>query len=306
MALKALIIGAELRAKKSALEAIRVKKAELKTREAELAKAIEEVNEQTSDDDFKAISELIDELTIDKNDLDAKELELDKVIREMESELAAEEAEQDTTPPASVVQENVKRGEKKTMNRADFYGMNVKERDEFFSRSDVKDYLAEVRTSIREKRAINNVGLTVPVVVLDLLRENIEEYSKLYKHVRVARISGDGRQLIMGSIPEGVWTDCCANLNELDLGFNDLEMNCYRVGGFFSVCNANLEDSDIALATEIFTALGQALGKALDKAILFGRNSESMQKMPLGIASRLAQTSQPEGYPVTARPWPEP
>lgn len=304
MALKALVIGAELRAKKSALEAVRVKKAELKTREAELAKAIEEVNEKTSDDDLNAISELVDELTIEKNDLDAKELELDRVIGEMEAELASEEARQDTTPPAAAVQENnEKRGEKRNMKKADFFGMSIQERDAFFARSDVKDYLAEVRTSIREKRAIANVGLTVPVVMLDLLREYVGEYSKLYKHVRVARINGDGRQVIMGTIPEGIWTDCCANLNEMSLGFNDLEMNCYRVGGYFAVCNANLEDSDVDLAAEIFKALGQAIGVALDKAILFGRNAEATLKMPLGIASRLAQTSQPEGYPVTARPW---
>ena len=93
--------------------------------------------------------------------------------------------------------------------------------------------------------------------------------------------------------------DCCGNLNELDLGFNDVEVNCWKVGGFFAVCNANLEDSDIDLASEILTALGQAIGYALDKAIVYGTGT----RMPLGIVPRLAQTSQPADYPATARTW---
>jgi HK97 family phage major capsid protein len=96
-----------------------------------------------------------------------------------------------------------------------------------------------------------------------------------------------------------VWTDCCANLNELDLGFNDVEVNCWKVGGFFAVCNATLEDSDIDLAAELIAALGQAIGRALDKAILYGTGS----RMPLGIVTRLAQQSQPGTYPTTARAW---
>ena len=50
-------------------------------------------------------------------------------------------------------------------------------------------------------------------------------------------------------------------------------------------------------------AQNAALRLAVDKAILYGRNSVTTQKMPFGIMSRLAQTAQPAGYPVTARPW---
>lgn len=60
-----------------------------------------------------------------------------------------------------------------------------------------------------------------------------------------------------------------------------------------------LEDSDIALATEIISALGQAIGYALDKAILYGTGT----KMPLGIVTRLTQATKPSGYSTTARAW---
>lgn len=184
-----------------------------------------------------------------------------------------------------------------------FDRMTAQERTALIQREDVKAWLTEVRACMTEKRAITNVGLTIPEVMLGLLRENIIVYSKLYKHVTVRPVGGTARQLIMGTVPEAIWTDCCANLNELTLGFNDLEMDCFKVGGFFAICNANLEDSDIDLAAELLSALGQAIGLALDKAILYGRNASGTQKMPMGIVSRLVQTEAPTGYPATARAW---
>lgn len=184
-----------------------------------------------------------------------------------------------------------------------FRKMSAQERADFISREDVKQYLADVRTSIREKRAVNNVGLTIPQVMLGLLRQNIEGYSKLYKHVTVRSVSGEGRMLVEGAIPEAVWTECCANINELTIGFNDVTLDCYKVAGYFKVCNANLEDSDIDLAGELLDAIGQAIGLALDKAILYGKNTDANSKMPTGIVSRLVQQSQPAGYPATSRAW---
>ncbi|MFR3430815.1 MAG: phage major capsid protein [Holdemanella porci] len=89
----------------------------------------------------------------------------------------------------------------------------------------------------------------------------------------------------------------CGSLNEMDLKFNNIEMDGYAVAGFFAVCNAVLEDSDEDLATEIINAIGKAIGKALDKAIVFGHGV----KMPLGIVTRLAQKTRPNDYPSTAR-----
>ena len=184
-----------------------------------------------------------------------------------------------------------------------FGKMSAQERTAFAARQDVQAYLTEVRSAIREKRAIQNVGLTIPQVMLPLLRENVLNYSKLYRHVTVRTVSGDAVMPIMGQVPEAIWTDCCANLNELDLAFYDMEVACFKVSGYFAVCNANIEDSDLDLIAELLDALGQAIGKALDKAILFGRNGSTALKMPQGIASRLVQTEAPAGYPATARPW---
>lgn len=304
MALKTILLGKKIREKKAALEALKEKDAEFSTREAELAKAIEEVTEETPAEDRSALDELVNAFDEGKAAHEAEKSELDEAIREMEAELAAEEAKQDTDPAPMVEEEKKERKEiKKMENRAKFFGMNAQERDAFFAREDVSAYLTEVRTAIKEKRAITNVGLTIPEVMLGILRENIENYSKLYKHVTVRPVRGEGRMLVMGTIPEAVWTECCANLNELSIGFNDASFDCYKVAGYFAVCNANLEDSDLNLASELLTALGQAIGLALDKAILYGRNASGTQNMPQGIVSRLVQTAAPSGYPATARTW---
>lgn len=293
MALRVLMTKKRLDTKKNELEEIRKQLADFSVRETEIEKAIEEAN---TDEEKAVVEEEIEKFDNEKKELDDKAKALEDEVTELEAELASQEEAQEAPVAETKVEE---RKEEKPMETREFYGMNIQERDQFFAREDVKSFLENVRTCIKEKRALTNVGLTIPEVMLGLLRENIENYSKLYKHVNLRRINGVGREVVMGTIPEAVWTECCANINELDLSFSDVTVDCYKVAGFFPVCNANLEDSDVNLASEILIALGQAIGLALDKAILYGTGS----KMPLGVVTRLAQTSEPAGYPATQRPW---
>ena len=297
MALKALMLKKQLDNKRKALEDLQKRSADFERREAELEAAIAEVE---NDEQRAAVDESIDEFEKDKAAHDKAVGDLNEEIRGLEKELEElEEAQEAPAQAEAAATETEERKDNINMNTRKFFKMNAQERDAFFAREDVKSFLAEIRTAMREKRAISNVGLLIPQVMLGVLRENILDYSKLYKHVNVRQVAGEGRMAVMGTIPEAVWTDCCANLNELDLAFNDVEVNCWKVGGFFAVCNAALEDSDIDLASELLTALGQAIGLALDKAILYGTGA----RMPLGVVTRLCQTSQPADYPATARPW---
>ena len=303
MALKVLLLRKQQKNKADELAALRAKDAEFETREAELTKAIDEVENDKQRDE---VEQLVTEFETQRAEHRSAVEALEEELRKIGEDIQAAEAEQNTEPPAG--NNNTPAGNERSertmniMNRA-LRRMDYQERTALMASEDVKNYLKEVRTCIMEKRALTGVGLTIPTVMLDLLRENITEYSKLLKHVRVAQISGDGRQLIQGEIPEAIWTECCANLNELDLAFNDLDVDCYMVAGYFAVCNANIEDSDIDLLGTLLDAMGAAIGRALDKAILFGRNTDANSKMPMGIVSRLVQTSQPAGYPATARPW---
>ena len=292
MALKTLLLKKDLDNKRKAFAELIKRDAEFEARSAELEAAIEEIE---TDEQRDAVNEEIEKFKAEEAEHVQAKTDLDAEIRGLEAELDALEAEQEKPVEEPVVE----RKEHKNMETRRFFKMTSQERDAFFAREDVTSFLGEIRTCIKEKRALTNVGLTIPEVMLGLIRENIMEYSKLYKHVYVRSISGDGRMVVMGAIPEAVWTDCCANLNELSLSFYDAEVNCWKVGGYFAVCNANLEDSDIALATEILTAIGQAIGLALDKAILYGTGT----RMPLGVVTRLVQTQAPADYPTTARPW---
>ena len=290
MALKVLMLRKNLTDSRKALDELLKKESDFTTREADIEKSIEEAE---TEEEKAAVEEAIKDFEDEKTAYEAERASLEKKIEEIEGEITEEERAQDTVP-------NEAREDKKEMDtRVAVKNVEMDKRAVICEREDVKAFLGEVRSAVREKRAITNVGLTIPEVMLGLLKENIEGYSKLYKYVTVRRISGNGRELIMGSIPEAVWTDCCANLNELTLGFNDEEVGCWKVGGYFAVCDANLEDSDIDLMSEILSAIGQAIGLALDKAILYGTGT----RMPLGVVTRLVQTAEPDDYSATARPW---
>ena len=301
MALKALMLKKKIDTKRKALDELLRKDADFESRSAELQHSIDEA---TTDEEMEVVREAVDAFESEKAEHDQEKTNLEEEIRGLEADLDAIEKDAvepaaDPEPAPEPADTTEKRKDSMIMKRRNFFGMNMQERTAFVQREDVQAFLGQVRTCIREKRALTNVGLTIPEVMLGLIRENILEYSKLYKHVNVVTVGGEGRAVVMGVIPEAVWTDCCANLNELDLSFFDAEIGCWRVGGYFAVCNANIEDSDIDLVAEILTAIGQAIGLALDKAILYGTGT----RMPLGVVTRLVQTQAPADYPATARPW---
>lgn len=302
--LKTLLLRSKIDAAKKALEALRAIDADFEKREAEITKAIEEASQmeegEAKVEAQKAVEGAVEQFDSDKAAHEEEKTKLEESIGEMEKDLAEAEKDQDTTPQPEPKDE--RKGEKKIMKRNRFF-KNVENLDEMFQRDDVKAYLAEVRSCIKNKRELTNVGLTIPEVFIGIIKENVFEYSKLYKHVNVQPIAGNGREIVQGTVAEAIWTECCAVLNEMSLAFNDVEVDCFKVAGYYKVCNAVLEDNDVDLATKLLEALSQAIGLAIDKAILYGRNSASTQKMPLGIVSRLAQTSEPSNYPATARPW---
>ena len=314
--LKVLVLRKKIDTAKKQLEALRAKDAEFQTREAEIEKAINEAAEMEGTEEEiaeaqRTVEEEAEKFDAEKKEHDAEAAKLENDISEMEQELAEAEKEQDTTPvpaepekPAEAAEERKNERRNNMIKRTIFDRLTMQERSAMFDREDVKNFMSNFRSYLaKEKRDIQGGALLIPEVFVGLLKENIIDYSKLYRHVNLQTIGGKGRQIVQGTVSEAVWTECCAVLNEMNLAFNDVEVDCYKVGAYFKVCNAVLEDSDIDLAATLLDAMGQAIGKALDKAILYGRNAAGTQKMPMGIVTRLAQTSKPSDYPVTARPW---
>jgi len=287
MALRSLMKGKELRTAQKSLEEARAKMETLKTREAELAQSIEEAE---TEDERATVQEAVDAFETERAEVEKAVTDLEAEVDKLERELA----EIENTPAETKTDEPEKRAaepqkETRTMMKR-WKEMNYEERSAFVQRDEVQAFLGEIRSAIAEKRTISNAGYLVPRVLLGLLKESIEDYSKLYNRVFVRQVPGEGRVVIEGAIPEAVWTEACANLNDLDLSFSKVEVDGYKVGGYFKVCNATLEDSDVDLASELISALGQAIGLALDAAIVFGTGT----KMPTGIVTALkAVTSTP-------------
>ena len=285
------------------LDELRAKAEAFATREAEIEADIEKAS---TDEEKAVVEEAVTAFENEKAENEKESQRLSDIINQYDTEIAETENKANEPAPAADAAATRARKELPTMENLtittkrakDMFGsMTAEQRSEMFEREDVKQFMNEIRTCITEKRALSNVGVTIPEVYLGMIRENVEQYSKLYKHVYVRPLKGEGRMTIMGALPEAVWTEMCANLNEMDLGFNDVEVDGYKVGGFIPVCNANLEDSNVDLAAEIINAIGQAIGKALDKAILYGKGV----KMPLGVVTRLAQTNAPANPTATAR-----
>ena len=310
--LKAILLRKKITDATNELTAIESK--DVKTRESELAKAIDEA---TTPDERAAVESEIDAFETEKRDDEKKAAELKESIAAMERELAELETKVETTAPEADKDDNgepeeatpsddnttdaetrTKAKEIITMTKR-FKDMTLAEKRTFVENDDVKTFLERVKVAGMEKRAISGGALLIPEVVLPLMRDAAYRASKLAPYVLVRPVSGKARQTVAGTIPEGVWTEACGNLNELNFSFNGVEVDGYKVGGFVPVCNALLADNDIDLMDVLIEGLGAAIGIALDKAILYGTGI----KMPMGIVTRLAQTAAPADYPTSARPW---
>ena len=300
MALRALMLRKKIDMSKKALEELRKKENDFQTREAELETAI---NEAETDEEKTVVEGEVEQFESEKKEHEEETGKLEKELERLEAELKEEEKRTSKLEVQMKEQQpevkNEREGVPVMSKRANFYGLSIQEREAFFAREEIKNFVSTVRTAIKEKRGITNVGLVIPEVMLELLKTKVEETSKLLKYVTVRPVTGKARQRIMGVIPEGIWTEMCASLNELDLSFNDTEVDGFKVGGYFAVHNAIIEDNDVNLVSEIINALGKAIGKALDKAIVYGTGT----KMPLGIVTRLAQKTEPSDYPATSRKW---
>lgn len=307
MALKAIMIAKKLEMKRAAFDELVTKDAEFETRSAEIEKAI---GEAKTEDEQKAVEEALEKYTEEEAAHNEEKEKLSAEIKGLEKDL--EDAEKDQPEPKGEP-EPKKKDERNdfTMNTINIRSlpMNVRafdalpkeQRDAIVAQPDVQTFFSELRNASRSKRDVTGGELTIPVVFLDLIAENMYRYSKLMRRIRIRNVNGEARQTIAGTVPEAVWTEMCGAINELTFGFNQITLDGFKVAGYVPVCNSLLEDNDVNLASWIVEMLSEAIGLAKDKAILYGKGAG--QKMPLGIVTRLAQESKPTDYPATAPAW---
>ena len=295
MALKVLMLRKKLESAKAKLAALREARKDIERRGAELET---DINDAKTPEEQAVVEEAVNaheaEDEANASEIAAAEAE----VSQLEGEIAEAEAKAQEARSANPANNNTERREPPMeMNTTEVrarnhFGMNRRQRSEFAARQENKDFVARARTFLKEKRSVSGAELTIPVEILEVMRDNLHRYSKLVGYVRKKSVGGKSRQNILGTAVEGVWTEAVGSLNELDFTVNQVEVDGFKVGGFVVIPNSYLEDSDVNLLFEIMDQISQAIGLAVDKAIVYGTGS----KMPIGIVTRLAATSQPSWW----------
>lgn len=303
--LRALMLRKKINDTKKEIEALRANESDFETRAADIQKRTDEtaqaIEEAQTEEEKQAVEEAVTAIENDQSALDADKAENDKKIADLEGEVSEMEKELEevedqqrakapVTEPEKVIPATntiTERNTKKMFKIRSLNSMSIAERAELVAREDVQKTLAEVRSLIKEKRTVSGSEVFIGVSIFDLIRENVIDYSKLYARVRASFTKNNGRQPVEGAIPEAIWTEACAAVKELDLSFGSVELDTYKVGGYFAVCNARIEDSDIDLLDVFSDALLQAIGFALDKAFVYGTGV----KMPTGFVTEIADTA---------------
>ena len=311
MALRTIMLRREIERREAELAALRERDPEFQTREAELEAAIAEVE---TDEQRDAMNAEIETFETERSAHAEAVTALETAIEELRGQLQAEEAR---TPPAEeqrdAGQDPAEQRERRSttmstinirslpMTQRALDAFPTEQREAMIRQPDVQTFLTQLRSLKGQQRGVEGGALTIPVVLLDVIAENMYRYSKLLNRVRVRNVSGEARQTVAGLVPEAVWTEMCGVINELTFSFGQFTLDGYKVAGFIPVCNALLEDNDVNLASMIVEMLSEAVGLAMDKAILYGKGSG--YHMPMGIVTRLAQQSAPESYPANAPAW---
>lgn len=313
MALRALVLKNRIDKLNARLQELQAKDADFAAREESLTA---DIMAAQTEEERQAVDAAVGAYD---TELDAHENAIAAIaadIQAAETELAAIEAKQTPPAPAAaapaaehnneridtvmIPQTSVQIRHLPLTQRA-FDSLPMAQRNAIVAQEDVQTFFAKLRSMKGANAALQGGELTIPVIFLDLIAENMYRYSKLLNRVRIRDVGGEARQTIAGTVPEAVWTEMCGVINELTFVFNQVTLDGYKLAGFIPVCNSLLEDSDINLASWIVEMLSEALGLGMDKAILYGKGSAS--HMPLGIVTRLAQSSKPEGYPANAPEW---
>ena len=300
MALRMLLLAKKLKDLRAAGEALQTAKAEIerkrntwKEREERATAMLDEITAETPQEERDAFDAECAEIEAEDAAIRAEEEANAQAITENENAAAAVQTEIDElnerskegAKNAAAAKEPEKKQGTKERKGVEYMEtreeMRARQLHEICQAVEMRTTLANVREYCQ--RGVTNAQLTVPTVMVPMVRESIERYSKLMKHVNKVTLPGEGKVTMLGKIPEAVWTDNAGKLNELSLKLAQVKVDVNKVGGYIPIPNPFLQDSDENLAGIIVDYLGQSIGYGLDKAVLYGTGTD----MPVGIIPRL-------------------
>lgn len=296
-------LRASLKAKLDEQTQVRERRAKWKTREEAAEKALEEIVEETVQEEKDALDAEIADLEKEDDELKEAEAQLEADVADLEKKIADMEDEleklADTTeepapaPAAEPAGETEETRGRTAMHRI----LRTRETREILRGTAGKAFADQIRSL--STRGVTGGALTVPTVMLPLLSQIVSDYSALYGYLNVQELKGDGKQNLLGAVPEAVWTANTGKLNEVALTFNQILVDSHKVAGYVPIPNPYLQDSDEDLAAIALDYLGKGIALAVDKAVIYGTGTN----MPIGIMTRLAATV---SSPATAPAWWQP
>ena len=189
--LKVLMLRRSIDAKRAELAELERKDADFQTREAELEAAIAEVEPGNTEQEA-AVNAEIETYETEKAAHDAAKQQLSADIEGLEAELdEIERSAPKPHAPETKKTEKVRGDTKMEINirslpktRRAFDALAAEQRNAIVAQDDVKNFLGQLRSMRGQNRAITGAELTIPVVFLDLISENMFRYSKLLNRAR--------------------------------------------------------------------------------------------------------------------------
>lgn len=267
------------------IEELRNSKKKLKTRSEELETEVDSIEDMES---LEPLEKKVKEIEDESNSIDEDIEKLEKELSKIDEELGDEEERKENT------KKEIRKKDEREMDN-----LVTRKGYEYLNQPEVRSFYENVRDVILKKREITNTNLTVPEVIVNRIESKIIGYSNLIGEVDFITLNGTGRVLFAGDIPDAIWTECCDPVEELADSFTQIELDCYKLGGYMGVCNATLEDSFVNLANFIEDRMAKAIAKSLDKSVI---NGDGVKK-PIGVlvnATRATVTSVKELVAATA------
>ena len=278
--LKKLKLEKELRMQRTMLEEIEKREAEFKTREEELAAAL---NEAVSEEDMNTVSESIDNLEkeVEEAGLEEKKSTVNAEIERIESELA------DLEERAAKTKENKKTvgGEETMPKMRNAHIRELLKTGEYYERAEVKAFYEKVK----ELRGVTGAELTIPEIVINRIMDIVGDYSTMYNLVDKTKVKGKGRILLDSDTEPATWIEQTGAITSGDVGtILNVEFDGYKVGKIVFVDNSLLEDSIINLDDYVTKKIARAIAKAIDKSVLHGTGANG--KELTGIIPSLSES----------------
>lgn len=253
--------------------------ADLLKNEEEVRKALEELTPESTNEERSAVAAMSDKADDARKEYNDKRATIEEKLRAAQDEL--KNLEKDQAPKAQTNQKG-ERGMKLNFATRAIKNMTVEQRTAFAESEDLHKFAEGARSLAgMQTRAVTGADLLIPETILPMLYDEVYGASRLMPVVRRVSVKGKARQTIAGKIPEGIWQEMYTALNGLSISFASIEVDGYKVGGYIVINNEYLQDSDINLADEIISKLGQGIAYAVDKAIVYGTGT----KMPTGFAA---------------------